>query len=201
MGIDRAARGAADVTTTRRIRDLRRRCRRLIQELIANTTEPLNAHGRAAQQHQRAVHVEEPVTVSREMTLLCTAVAKRTQHNFYVHPMPKRSPRGPTGLWIATRSAHHVFVQAGLPDTLINHTIAHEFGHIVLGHNGTPDVAAISADLDLLDRAMVRRTLGLARARDLTALDDAEEEEAETFAFAATIWASSVARRAKASSA
>lgn len=196
MGIDQGARGASDATTAGS-RDLRRRCRRLIRDLVASTTEPVHTDDLAAQHHQRATRIEVPVTMSREMTRLCTAVAKRTQHNLYVHPILNRSPRGPTGLWIATPDAHHVFVQAELPDTLFNHTVAHELGHIVLGHKGVPDVAAISADLDLLDRAMVRRTLGLARARDRAALDDAEEEEAETFAFTARIWASRAVRLAE----
>lgn len=90
-----------------RERDLRRRCRRLLNEL----------------------DIRPPLDV----TELCRRVGERRGKpiRLVAHPIPVP---GPFGVWIATETADYILYQERTTRSHQNHIILHELGHLLAGH-------------------------------------------------------------------
>ncbi|KJK44231.1 hypothetical protein UK23_30220 [Lentzea aerocolonigenes] len=103
------------------------------------------------------------------------AVARRRPIQLRAAAMPAD---GPSGLWIATRSADHICYAAGTSPLHQEHIVLHELGHLLCGHaSPSPDPdAMIRFLMPTLDPAVVRSVLGR------TAYSDPEERQAEMFA-------------------
>lgn len=85
---------------------------------------------------------------------------------------------GPSGMWIATRSADHICYAAGTSPLHQEHIVLHELGHLLCGHESPrPDPDTMLRFLmPSLNPAVVRSVLGR------TAYSAPEERQAETFA-------------------
>lgn len=95
-----------------------------------------------------------------------------------INAMPTLGPEAPSGVWIATETADHVFVDETARTLHREHIVLHELAHIVCDHQGAPamtdeDVAAL---LPALNVEMVARVLGRTR------YTQDEEQEAELLA-------------------
>ncbi len=95
-----------------------------------------------------------------------------------INAMPTLGPDAPSGIWIATERADHVFVDETARPLHREHIVLHELAHIMCDHKGVPamtdeDVAAL---LPALNVEMVARVLGRTR------YTQHEEQEAELLA-------------------
>jgi hypothetical protein len=92
--------------------------------------------------------------------------------------IPAKTPPDCSGLWIGTRDADYILYERATTSLHQWHIVAHESGHMLLGHGGIPIADEEFARLLFpdLDPELVRSTL----AR--SAYTDAKEREAETFA-------------------
>jgi hypothetical protein len=153
-----------------RERDLRRRCRKLLNEL--NIRPPL------------------------DVTELCRRVGQQRGRPIRLVPHPIPVP-GPFGVWISTRHADYIVYQQETSKAHQGHIILHELGHILAGHHsddeddallGTlyPDVGpeALRGEYPDLSPDAVRRALRR------TSYDTDLEREAETVATIILEWAS-----------
>lgn len=95
-----------------------------------------------------------------------------------INAMPTLGPDAPSGVWIATERADHVFVDETARPLHREHIVLHEIAHIVCDHQGAPAMTDedVSALLPALDVEMVARVLGRAR------YTQADEQEAELLA-------------------
>ena len=142
-------------------RELRRRCRRLLNEL--DIRPPLDVHElcrRVGQQRGKPIR----------------AIA---------HPIPVP---GPFGAWITTDKADYILYQRETTKAHQGHIILHELGHILAGHSSDEDGDALlgvepGQYPDLAPDA-VRRALRR------TSYDSEHEREAETVATIILEWAS-----------
>lgn len=93
--------------------------------------------------------------------------------------VPGDMPPGHTGLWIPAGRADYIFYQQDTPYPSRLRTIVHQVAHMTFGHRGVPvSEDALSRLLfPHLDPHLVRKVLLL------SAYTDAEEQEAEVFAF------------------
>lgn len=114
-------------------RDLRRRCRRLLNDL----------------------GIQPPLDVAE----LCRRVGEQRGRpvRLVAHPIPVP---GPYGVWIATASADYIVYQRETSKAHQNHIILHELGHLMAGHTGDEQDDAVLAGLySDLDPEAVRRAL------------------------------------------
>lgn len=145
-----------------RERELRRRCRRLLNEL--DIRPPLDVHELCRRVGQRRGRPIRPVA----------------------HPIPVP---GPFGAWIATDTADYILYQQETSKAHQGHIILHELGHILAGHRSDEDDDALLGETlqgqypDLAPDA-VRRALRR------TSYDTEHEREAETVATIILEWAS-----------
>jgi hypothetical protein len=143
-----------------RERNLRRRCKRLLNDL----------------------DIEPPLDVEA----LCERLGERRGRpiQLIAHPLPVP---GPFGVWIAGQSADYVFYQRATTSSHQNHIILHELGHMIAEHvsdgDAEPDGLAVDTYPDL-DTAAVRRAL------QRSSYDSAHEQEAELVATIIAEWAS-----------
>lgn len=151
-------------------RELRRRCRRLLNEL--DIRPPLDVHE------------------------LCRRVGE--QRGKPIRPIAHSIPvPGPFGAWITTDTADYILFQQETTKSHQGHIILHELGHILAGHRSDeeddallgqlyPDVepASLRAEYPDLAPGAVRRALRR------TSYDSAQEREAETVATIILEWAS-----------
>ncbi|PJE95756.1 hypothetical protein CUT44_21055 [Streptomyces carminius] len=156
-----------------RERELRRRCRRLLNEL----------------------GIRPPLDVAE----LCHRVALRRGRPLHLVPYPIPVP-GPFGMWVGASSADYIVYQRETSRAHQRHIVLHELGHLLADHRsdeyddglltelrrGTePCPPGRYPDLDLdLDPGAVRRALRR------TAYDSEQEREAETVATIILEWAS-----------
>jgi hypothetical protein len=148
-----------------RERELRRRCRRLLNEL--DIRPPLDVHELCRRVGRQRGKPIRPIS----------------------HPIPVP---GPFGAWITTDTADYILYQRETSKAHQGHIILHELGHILAGHRGDGDDDALLAQLhpaaepqypDLAPEA-VRRALRR------TSYDTEHEREAETVATIILEWAS-----------
>jgi len=85
-----------------------------------------------------------------------------------------------TGLWIETNDASYVFFRSTDPLVYKMHSIFHEFGHILLDHDGCELTATLSGV------SLTANGLGgeIMRAKGRGLLDDRSEQLAEMIAYA-----------------
>ncbi len=141
-------------------RELRRRCRRLLNEL----------------------DIRPPLDV----TTLCQRVGERQGKPIRLVPHPMRVP-GPFGAWIATKRADYILYQKETTKAHQDHIILHELGHLLAGHisdKQDDDLVRQLSPPGGLTPDMVRRALRR------TSYDTVEEREAETVATIILEWAS-----------
>lgn len=127
----------------------------------------------------------EPFTLER----FRQALQARRGRSLTISAMPALEPGEPSGVWIATETGDHVFVDETARPLHREHIVLHELAHIICDHQGAPalsdgDAAAL---LPSLSSEMVARVLGRTR------YTQAEEQEAELLA---TMIAQRVDRRA-----
>ncbi|MBF6064638.1 hypothetical protein IU500_22130 [Nocardia terpenica] len=142
-------------------RELRRRCRRLLNEL----------------------DIRPPLDVAT----LCWRVGERRGKPIRLvsHPIPIP---GPFGAWITTKRADYILYQQETTKAHQDHIILHELGHLLAGHRSDEQDGVLTGQLyppgagltpDVVRRALRR-----------TSYDTAEEREAETVATIILEWAS-----------
>ncbi len=153
-------------------RELRRRCRRLLNDLgIRPPLDVLELCHKVGEQRGRPIRLIE--------------------HRI---PVP-----GPFGAWIATGRADYVVYQQDTSKAHQRHIILHELGHMLAGHSTTAEDDSLVAALTPrrspdLDPESVRRAL------QRTSYDTDHEREAETVATIILEWASVLDRVAPKSS-
>jgi hypothetical protein len=153
-----------------RERVLRRRCRRLLNEL--DIRPPLD--------------IEE----------LCRRVGETRGKPIRLVPHPIPVP-GPFGVWITTENADYILYQQETSKAHQGHIVLHELGHILAGHNSDEEDDALLAELypDVEPDALRERYPDLEpdavrRALRRTSYDTEREREAETVATIILEWAS-----------
>lgn len=104
---------------------------------------------------------------------LCEHLAQVRERPLRV--VPVAMVEQPCGMWIATRDADWIFVDADTTPAHQEHIILHEIGHLVCGHSGgSHDVASFFPDIDPeLVLAMLARTT----------YSDEQEQQAEVMAY------------------
>jgi len=103
-------------------------------------------------------------------------VERRRNRRIFLHPFTS-GPGIPTGLWLGTSTADHIFHEAGSTPWHRTQITLHEVAHMLLGHGG-------KESMDRLERllapdvspALARLVMGR------TKYTTAEEREAETLA-------------------
>lgn len=141
-------------------RELRRRCRRLLNEL--DIRPPLDVHElcrRVGQQRGKPIR----------------AIA---------HPIPVP---GPFGAWITTDTADYILYQRETTKAHQGHIILHELGHILAGHRSDEDDDVL---LDVTPEYPDLAPDAVRRALRRTSYDSEHEREAETVATIILEWAS-----------
>ncbi|MFF3911459.1 hypothetical protein ACFYZJ_37255 [Streptomyces sp. NPDC001848] len=112
---------------------LRRRCRRMLQQL----------------------DVKPPLDVEA----LCRLLGEQRRRPIQLMPYPLPVP-GPFGLWIASASADYVFYQLETSKVHQDHIILHEIGHIMADHQGSEsDDAYLERQLPDLSTDVVNKAL------------------------------------------
>lgn len=164
-----------------RERELRRRCRRLLNEL----------------------DIRPPLDV----TELCRRVGESRGKPIRLVPHPIPVP-GPFGVWITTNVADYILYQQETSKSHQGHIVLHELGHILAGHSSDEDDDALLAELypDVEPDALRERYPDLEpdavrRALRRTSYDTEQEREAETVATIILEWASVLDRVAPSRSA
>ncbi|HEU5471433.1 MAG TPA: hypothetical protein VFV67_12330 [Actinophytocola sp.] len=149
-----------------RERDLRRRCRRLLNQL----------------------DIRPPLDVVE----LCRRVGEDRGRPIRLVPHPIPVP-GPFGVWITTDAADYIVYQQQTTKTHQGHIVLHELGHILAGHRADIDVEprcpSIDPD-DLRDRYPDLDPDAVRRALHRTSYATEQEREAETVATIILQWAS-----------
>jgi hypothetical protein len=151
-------------------RELRRRCRRLLNEL----------------------DIHPPLDVVE----LCRRVGD--QRGKPIRLLPHAIPvPGPFGVWISTRPADYILYQSETSRPHQNHIILHELGHLLAGHQSDPCDDKLLAELypDMTTESLRTRYPDLEpdavrRALRRTSYDTEQEREAETTATIILEWAS-----------
>jgi hypothetical protein len=140
-------------------RELRKRCRRLLNEL----------------------GIEPPLDVG----VLCERLGERRGKPIRLMPYPLEVP-GPFGCWIATPTADYIFYQQETTKSHQDHIVLHELGHMLADHHPNGDarpddfLPGLPPDID---------TSAVGRALRRTSYDEAHEWEAETVATIILEWA------------
>lgn len=153
-----------------REREMRRRCRKLLNEL--DIRPPLDVHELCRRVGQQRGKPIRPVA----------------------HPIPVP---GPFGAWITTRSADYILYQRETSRAHQDHIVLHELGHILAGHRSDEEDDALLGQLypDVEPNTLRAQYPDLApdairRALRRTSYDSEQEREAETVATIILEWAS-----------
>ena len=153
-----------------RERDLRKRCRKLLNEL----------------------DIRPPLDVAE----LCRRVGESRDKPIRLVPHPIPVP-GPFGVWITTNAADYILYQRETSKAHQGHIVLHELGHIIAGHSSDEEDDALLAELypDVEPDAL--RELypdlepdAVRRALRRMSYDTDQEREAETVATIILEWAS-----------
>ncbi|MEV5717437.1 hypothetical protein AB0L41_26400 [Amycolatopsis mediterranei] len=144
-------------------RELRRRCRRLLNEL----------------------GIRPPLDVFE----LCRSVGR--QRGRPIRLIPHRIPvPGPFGAWIATPQADYIVYQQDTSKPHQRHIILHELGHLLAGHGATAENHGLTAPGDLREQYPDLEPEPIRQALLRTSYDTDHEREAETVATIILEWAS-----------
>ncbi|KAA2249540.1 hypothetical protein F0L68_39305 [Solihabitans fulvus] len=151
-------------------RELRRQCRKLLNEL----------------------EIRPPLDVAE----LCRRVGQQRRRRIQLVPYHIPVP-GPFGVWVATSAADYIVFQQETSKAHQCHIILHELGHIMAGHRSDEGDDALLAELypDTEPDALRQRFPDLApdavrRGLRRTHYDTEQEREAETVATIILEWAS-----------
>ncbi|QIS21046.1 hypothetical protein [Nocardia terpenica] len=142
-------------------RELRRRCRRLLNEL----------------------GIQPPLDVAT----LCRRVGERRGKPIRLVPHSIPVP-GPFGAWITTNLADYLLYQKETTKAHQDHIILHELGHLLAGHRSDEDDGVLMDQLYPPDAGLTPDVVRRALRR--TSYDTVEEREAETVATIILEWAS-----------
>ena len=127
---------------------------------------------------RRCEHVLDGVPVPEpfDVDTFASTIAGRRQRP--LHLLPKQTPVGPCGVWLALPDADYVFYENGTSAVHREHIILHELGHLLGEHepHESVDDEVLRELLPGLDLAVIRRILGR------TSYNAAEEQEAEMIA-------------------
>ncbi|WP_290058823.1 hypothetical protein [Amycolatopsis solani] len=146
-----------------RERELRRRCRRLLNEL--GIRPPLDVGG------------------------LCRSVGE--QRGRPIRLIAHRIPvPGPFGAWIATERADYIIYQRDTSKAHQSHIILHELGHMLAGHHATAEDDSLVDSLTPPGPPPDLTPEPVRRALLRTSYDTDHEREAETVATIILEWAS-----------
>lgn len=85
---------------------------------------------------------------------LCETIAQRRGRQLHLHPMTPPSEQLPSGMWVATDVADHIFYEQQTSQFHQDHIIFHEIGHILCGH--TSPLVADPLDADAVAQVMNR---------------------------------------------
>lgn len=153
-----------------RERELRRRCRRLLNEL----------------------DIRPPLDVME----LCRRVGAARGKPIRLMPHPIPVP-GPFGAWITTDVADYILYQQETSKAHQGHIVLHELGHIIAGHRSDEGNDALLAELypemepdALRGQYPDLQPDAVRRALRRTSYDTEQEREAETVATIILEWAS-----------
>jgi hypothetical protein len=114
-----------------------------------------------------------------DLTELCEAVGRRRGRPVILAAVPIAA-LGPCGLWLATDSVDFVCYERDTSLPHQQHIVLHELGHMLCGHGGQPVQHALGGLFPDLDE----RALQIMLARRHDTRSDADEREAELFAYA-----------------
>lgn len=98
-----------------------------------------------------------------ELEVLRENLAEQQGRPLTFHPLPRPTAPGlPSGMWLATNHADHIFYDSQTSPLHQRHIIFHEIGHILLNHNaeGLVDNALFYESTGTLSPTLVRRMLG-----------------------------------------
>jgi len=146
-------------------RQLRRRCRRLLNEL----------------------DIRPPLDVAE----LCQRVGQQRGKPIQLRAHPIPVP-GPFGLWYTTKTTDYIFYQQETSAPHQRHIILHELGHLLAGHQSTENdqlLPDLSSDT-LREKYPDLEPDAVRRALRRTSYDTEQEREAETTATIILEWAS-----------
>lgn len=75
-----------------------------------------------------------------DIQVFCDKIAKQRGRALYLHGIPGISGTdAPCGIWIATKTADHIFYEAATSPLHQDHIILHEVGHMLLEHSAIID--------------------------------------------------------------
>lgn len=126
------------------------------------------------EQRLATLEVAEPFTVEA----FRRALQARRGRPLTISAMPVLEPGEPSGVWIATDTADHVFVDPTARPLHREHIVLHELAHMLCDHGAAAGLsqADAAALLPSLDSAVVARVLGRSRYSQV------QEREAELLA-------------------
>lgn len=153
-----------------RERELRRRCRQLLNEL----------------------DIRPPLDVVE----LCRRVGDKRGRPIRLVPHPIPVP-GPFGVWISTEAVDYILYQRETSKSHQGHIVLHELGHILAGHRSDEEDDALLSELypqvepdELRKQYPDLEPDAVRRALRRTSYDTEQEREAETVATIILQWAS-----------
>ena len=112
-----------------------------------------------------------------DLDVLLARVAASRGRKIYLHPLVSGAGI-PSGLWLGTARADHIFAEEGTSPWHRMQIAVHELAHMLLGHNGTGDGALRLAGLLAPDVSPAVTCMFLGRG----VFSTAEERDAETLA-------------------
>ncbi|MGL4305251.1 MAG: ImmA/IrrE family metallo-endopeptidase [Mycobacteriaceae bacterium] len=119
-----------------------------------------------------------PKTGPISLSILIEAVARERERPIDI--ISDELPPGVCGEWRQYQDADLFILQRGLPTR--DRTLAHELGHVVLGHQGVPIVQAATDNAEVASESLIAYMLSQRSGCLGTADGERAEQEAEDFA-------------------
>lgn len=120
------------------------------------------------------------VPVPWSLSTFVAALSAQRGRPIQLHPLEGPTTADtPTGLWVPSREADHIFYETATSLPHQEHIVCHELGHMVLRHQPDPERPGRYLHSRLFHQ-VAPELVEIARAR--TSYRDAKEQEAETFA-------------------
>src|SRR5262245_48427673 len=137
---------------------------------------PGNARYRRVRRTVRQLDLPHPFDVKD----LTQRIAERRGRRIILTALPM-SVAGPCGLWLATDSTDYICYEEMTSPLHQQHIVLHELGHLLCGHTGWQRVDEV---VGALVPQLSPATLAVMLARQHNTYPDADETEAELFAYA-----------------